>query len=80
MRRLASVAVVGVAGILAAALRRALCADSATAVESEGDRAPLPAEATRAELYEEAKRLAIPGRSRMNKAELRVAIQESRVR
>jgi hypothetical protein len=39
--------------------------------------APPPREPTRKELYEEAKRLNIPGRSKMNKAELRRAVDEA---
>ena len=83
MSGLAKAVLGGAAGIAIAYLRSVLRAsplnDQGRMV---GERTPSnrPAngsdQATRAELYEEAQRLDIPGRSRMNKAELQLAIKQ----
>jgi hypothetical protein len=81
-----------VVGILAELLRRlserelATSEPPATAAAPESARAAAPesppaaaqesGRASRAELYEEAKRRGIPGRSRMSKAELEQALSE----
>jgi hypothetical protein len=49
-----------------------------TALGKEGTKVRRGAEKSRQEYYEEAKRLDIPGRSRMGKAELKRAVQRRR--
>lgn len=49
-----------------------------TALGKEGTKVRGGAEKSRREYYEEAKRLDIPGRSRMGKAELKRAVQRRR--
>ena len=49
-----------------------------TALGKEGSKVRSGAEKSRQEYYEEARRLGIPGRSRMGKAELKRAVQRRR--
>ena len=68
-------AVAAVAVVAAIVAKRLLDQPAAVGEAPAAEPSPESRQPTRQELYEQAQRLDIPGRSRMNKAELRAAIR-----
>lgn len=82
MRRLATILLAGAAAAALGFLNHLRGSARSPSMPAPEDTQPVsaPSDATRAELYEEAKRLDIQGRSKMDKAELRRAIEGARAK
>jgi hypothetical protein len=78
MKRLLKIPLAGAVIAIARALIRRLLSDGGEKASDPGDGRP-PSSLTREQLYREAARLDIPGRSKMNKRQLQQAVEDARI-
>jgi hypothetical protein len=79
MRRLLKICLGAVLAVLGGAIARRLFGSEEPGPAVEAEPAANPAEPTRDELYRQAQELQVEGRSKMNKQQLRDAVEAARV-